>query len=66
MKNAAIRIRVERELRASFADACRSEDRQASDVLREFMQTYAERHKGGQGDMFPSKARKSLRKRKSA
>lgn len=55
MKNAAIRLRVERELRASFADACRAENRQASDVLREFMRTYAERNQGGrQASLFVS------------
>ena len=52
MKDAAIRIRVERELRAAFLDACRVTDRQASEVLREFMQTYAERYGSGQGDLF--------------
>lgn len=55
MKDAAIRIRVERELRTSFLEACRTTERQASDVLREFMQAYVERYLGGQGDLFPSK-----------
>lgn len=58
VKDAAIRIRVERELRASFLEACRATERQASDVLREFMQAYAERYLGGQGDLFPSKQAK--------
>ena len=53
MKDAAIRIRVERELRTSFLEACRTTERQASDVLREFMQAYVERYLGGQGDLFP-------------
>lgn len=47
MKDAAIRIRVERELRTSFLEACRTTERQASDVLREFMQAYVERYLGG-------------------
>ena len=55
MKDAAIRIRVERELRTSFLEACRTAERQASDVLREFMQAYVERYLGGQGDLFPSR-----------
>ena len=55
MKDAAIRIRVERELRTSFLEACRTTERQASDVLREFMQAYVERYLGGQGDLFPSR-----------
>jgi hypothetical protein len=40
-KDVGIRIRVERELRDAFQQACDSENRQASDLLREFMRTYA-------------------------
>lgn len=65
MKDAAIRIRVERELHASFKAACQAGNRQASDVLREFMQAYAERHQQGQGDLFTAgqARRQSLQKR---
>lgn len=53
MKDAGIRIRVERELRDAFLFACQSEERQASDVLREFMRVFADRHQGtGQGNLF--------------
>lgn len=52
MKDAGIRIRVEKELRASFVAACQSENRPASDVLRDFMQTYVDRQQVGQGDLF--------------
>lgn len=52
MKDAAIRIRVERVLHASFKAACQAGNRQASDVLREFMETYAERHQAGQSELF--------------
>ncbi len=53
MKDAAIRIRVERELHSSFSAACRSENRLASDVLREFMRVYAEQHQDSkQGSLF--------------
>lgn len=52
MKDAGIRIRVERDLRSAFATACQAENKQASDVLREFMQAYVARHQGGQGDLF--------------
>lgn len=52
MKDVGIRIRVERDLRNSFALICQTEGRKASDVLREFMQTYVDRHHGGQGDLF--------------
>lgn len=68
MKDAAIRIRVERELRASFLEACRTKERQASDVLREFMQAYVERYLSGQEDLFhtTNKATKPKPKRASA
>lgn len=44
MKDAGLRIRVERILRDRFLKACRAEDRPAAQVLREFMRTYADRH----------------------
>lgn len=56
-KDAGLRIRVERDLREAFQGACVSENRNASEVLREFMQTYVERHQGGQGDLFSSSPR---------
>jgi hypothetical protein len=52
MKDAGIRIRVEKNLREAFVSVCQAADRRASDVLREFMQTYVERHQQGQGDLF--------------
>jgi len=64
MKDVGIRIRVEKELREAFVGACRSEDRRASQVLREFMQAYVERHELCQGELFPSETslRANLRK----
>lgn len=55
MKNAGIRIRVEKELRTAFRNACKSRDRAASDVLREFMRSYVEHNPAGQADLFESK-----------
>jgi len=53
MKDANIRIRVEKELHASFTAACQSENRHASDVLREFMRSFADRSQNGkQGSLF--------------
>lgn len=67
MKDAGIRIRVEKELRTSFAAACQAENRQASDVLRDFMQTYVERHQGGQVDLFSGPVHElTERKKKTA
>ena len=52
-KNVGLRIRIEKELREAFQRACRAENRHASEVLREFMQAYADRHQGGlQADLF--------------
>jgi len=69
-KDVGLRIRVERELREAFQEACVAENRSASEVLREFMQVFADRHQGGaQPDLFtPLAVRKprqsSKRKRK--
>jgi len=65
MKDAGIRIRVEKDLREAFVAVCQEEDRRASDVLREFMQTYVQRHQIGQGDLFVGSARRSPHKRKA-
>lgn len=52
-KDVGLRIRVERELREAFQGACLAENRAASEVLREFMQMFVERHQNGlQPDMF--------------
>lgn len=52
-KDVGLRIRVSKELREAFQGACFVENRPASEVLREFMQAYANRHQGGlQPDMF--------------
>lgn len=56
-KDAGLRIRVERELREAFQGACLAENKNASEVLREFMQAFADRYQGGlQRDMFTSPA----------
>lgn len=56
MKDAGIRIRVEKELRDGFTAACQLDGRQASDVLREFMQTFVAQHPEGQTSLFTSAA----------
>lgn len=43
-KDAGLRIRVEKALREEFLEACRSQDRPAAQVLREFMRRYVARH----------------------
>lgn len=57
VKDAGIRVRVERKLRKAFVDACRAQSLPASDVLRDFMRGYAERHQNGlQGNLFLKRA----------
>jgi hypothetical protein len=47
-----MRIRVDKELREAFVQACRAQDRHASDVLRDFMRTFTEKQLQGQADLF--------------
>lgn len=44
MKESGLRIRVGRELREQFLELRREQDQPASQVLREFMREYLERH----------------------
>ena len=44
MKDVGLRIRVQRDLREQFLDACRAQDKPAAQVLREFMREYVEVH----------------------
>ena len=43
-KDTGFRIRIEKQLREEFVDICRSQDRPAAQVLREFMRNYIETH----------------------
>lgn len=47
MKDVGLRIRVQRELRESFLEACRQEDKPAAQVLREFMRSFVEQRSAG-------------------
>ena len=44
MKDSALRIRVQRDLHDRFLEVCRSQDKPAAQVLREFMRDYVEEH----------------------
>jgi hypothetical protein len=46
-KDVGVRIRVERELRDAFQQACAAENRQASDLIRDFMRSYSEQRGNG-------------------
>lgn len=41
-KDAGMRIRIERDLRDTFVEVCKSQDLVASEVLREFMLRYVQ------------------------
>ncbi|MCX5507936.1 plasmid-related protein [Pseudomonas sp. BJa3] len=53
-----MRIRVEKALREAFVQACRAQDRHASDVLRDFMRAFTEKQLQGQADLFARPKRK--------
>lgn len=45
-KDSGLRIRVQRELRDRFLEACRAQDKPAAQVIREFMRAYVDHHEG--------------------
>lgn len=53
-KDSGVRIRVEKELREAFVRACRAQDRSASEVLRDFMRSFAETNRVDQRTLFGS------------
>jgi hypothetical protein len=58
IKDAGLRLRVERELRHEFIETCRSEGKAAAQVLREYMRDYIERNRVvAQRELFASSAR---------
>jgi len=44
VKNSGLRIRVELELCEKFLEACRSQDRPAAQIIREFMREFIEKN----------------------
>jgi len=44
MKDAGLRIRVQRDLREKFLEVCRAQDKPAAQILREFMRKYVIEH----------------------
>lgn len=52
-KSANYRIRVEPDLHQEFLDACKSEDRPAAQIVREFMRGYVNQRRAAlQADHF--------------
>jgi hypothetical protein len=58
-KDSGLRIRVERPLREAFLEACRTEDKPAAQVIREFMRDYIAGYHSDT-DAVPTSARKGL------
>ena len=58
LKNSGMRIRVEKELRNAFVQACRAQDRTAAEVLRDFMLAFTEKQQQGQASLFTGMKRK--------
>ena len=44
-KDSGLRIRVQRDLRDSFLEVCRAQDKPAAQVIREFMRDYVSTHR---------------------
>jgi hypothetical protein len=44
-KDAGLRLRVEKELRQEFVEACRATGKPAAEVLREFMRNFVSRER---------------------
>lgn len=57
-KDAGMRIRVEKDLRSAFVQACRAQDRPAAVVLREFMRAFALTQLSGQASLFANTKQK--------
>jgi hypothetical protein len=45
VKDVGLRLRVEKDLRQEFVDACRATGKPAAQVLREFMREYVSRER---------------------
>jgi hypothetical protein len=53
IKDAGLRLRVERDLREEFVETCRSEGKAAAQVLREYMRDYIARNRvAAQRELF--------------
>ena len=51
-KDSGMRIRIERELRDAFVQACQSQGLIAAEVLRDFMRGFAAKHSTEQAMLF--------------
>lgn len=66
IKSAGLRIRVEKDLRDAFTQACHDQNLVASDVLREYMRDFTRRHVSGQATLFAPPPHREAGQRRSA
>jgi hypothetical protein len=64
MKDAGLRVRVEKELREEFVGTCRLQGTHAAVVLRDFMRAYVAREKGGRQSSLFSAVNRAKKQRK--
>ncbi len=60
-KDSGLRIRVQRDLRDSFVEVCRAQDKPAAQVIREFMRSYVAQRDVENRSMTNSEMRKRAR-----
>jgi hypothetical protein len=58
MKDVGLRIRIQKDLREAFLEACRAQDKPAAQVLREFMREYVRGHESTDEPARPHKNEK--------
>ena len=51
-KDCGMRIRIERDHRDAFVQACQSQGLVAAEVLRDFMRSFAAKHSSAQAMLF--------------
>jgi antitoxin component of RelBE/YafQ-DinJ toxin-antitoxin module len=51
-KDSGMRVRIERDLREAFVNACQAQGLGASEVLRDFMRSFAAKHSSEQAILF--------------
>ena len=59
-KDSGFRIRVEKDLRDEFIELCRSQDRPAAQVVREFMREYLKKNTPANDSSAPAPRKKDM------
>jgi antitoxin component of RelBE/YafQ-DinJ toxin-antitoxin module len=58
-KDSGMRVRIERDLREAFVNACQAQGLAASEVLRDFMRSFAAKHSSEQAMLFGQASKRS-------